>query len=296
MASLLLRLLYSSRLFAPLRWILVRGWLNRLARWWFTARISRWHIRRFIKKHSIDATEFAEPISSYRTFDDFFIRRLTKESRPLDKHPHSIVSPADGQVFFVPELTDGVTFHVKKHQFSLRTFLDNEALVSRYTGGSMLIVRLAPHDYHRFHMPVAGSVTDHGSIGGRYETVQPIGYDQQVPLLTNHRHIFEITTATKQHLLLVAVGGLCVGTIETTYNRQTNYFLKGSELGYFGFGGSTIALLAPQDSINIRTDILTASSDHHETPVRMGSAVSQWRMHTHHTTTPAPSSFPERSA
>jgi phosphatidylserine decarboxylase len=291
MAHFLLRMLYSSRLVAPLRWLATRGILNRIARWWFTSRISRWHIRSFIRRHAIDVAEFASPVSEYKNFNEFFIRHLKKEVRPVDKSAHSISSPADGNALFIPRLEEETTFHVKKHRFCLTTFIGSKEHAAPYIGGSMLLVRLAPEDYHRFHMPVAGSIADLGSLGGRYETAQPLGYRSQLPLLTNQRRVFEICTATNQRLLLVTVGALCVGSVETTYNPQTNYLLKGSELGYFAFGGSTAALLAPPDSINIRTDILTASAQHAEVPVRMGEAISQWRLHTTSLRTTSPERF-----
>ena len=133
--------------------------------------------------------------------------------------------------------------------------------------------------YHRFHMPVAGYVTDHGIIDGRYESVNPQAYKGRNPLLTNRRQVFELRTATDNNMLLVAVGALCVGSIVPTYNAKKNYHLKGSELGYFAFGGSTVALITQPGALNVRTDIITHSGLGDETAVHMGTAIGQWAKH-----------------
>lgn len=266
-------LLYRSWLSFLLRPLLTGGLANRIAGWWAHSRLSAWRIPAFIKRHKINASEFAAPVSSYSSFNDFFIRRLRKGARPIDKKSASVVSPADGTLYIIPHLQEHNTFYVKQHHFSLTTFVGSAELAAPYHNGVLCLIRMAPHDYHRFHLPVAGTLTEYHTIGGKYESVNPNAYRRCLPLISNQRTVSEICTPDGKRMLMVAVGALSVGSIVMTYNKNTNYLIKGSEVGYFGFGGSTIALIMPPGSVLLDTQLVTRSKEGYETAIRVGEVI-----------------------
>lgn len=282
-------LLYRSWLSKPLRFLLTSGMANRIAHWWYASRLSRWRIARFAKKHNINVTECALPLKSYENFNVFFARRLRKNSRPIDKTPRTITSPADGSALVVPQLTNAPDIYVKGQAFCLQSFVGDAHLAQHYQNGSLMLIRLAPHDYHRFHMPVGGTITHAHTIAGRYESVDPYAYKRVMPLLENRRAVFHIRTPDGQTMLLVAVGALCAGSITTTFNPSNNYQVKGGEIGYFSFGGSTVALLTPPHRLHFHNTLLEHSMQGFETTVCMGQAVGQWQPHinTKHTASSA---------
>lgn len=275
--GLIFWLVYRSWLSFFFRPLLTRGFANRFAGWWAHTGFSAWRISRFIRRHNIDVSEFAEPVESFRCFNDFFIRRLHKNARPIDKTPNSIVSPADGTLFVIPRLQEHTTFYVKQHYFNLNTFVGSAELAAPYLNGALYLVRMAPLDYHRFHLPVAGTLNQYHTIGGRYESVNPNAYRRCLPLISNHRTVCEVTTPDNKRLLMVAVGALSVGSIVMTYNKNTNFLVKGSEVGYFGFGGSTIVLIAPPDTTTLDQTVVTRSQQGYETAIRVGEVIGTLR-------------------
>ena len=48
--------------------------------------------------------------------------------------------------------------------------MQNHELAQELDGGSLAIFRLAPQDYHRFHIPTSGTIVSIESIQGTYYT------------------------------------------------------------------------------------------------------------------------------
>src|SRR5207253_379926 len=105
----------------------------------------------FIKRYSIDVKEFQDPVESFSSFNDFFIRKLKPESRPLTQSPLDI--PADGRYRFYNSLSDSFIFSVKNRDFTLKTLLRDDKQAEKYVGGSLVVARLCPTDCHRFYFP-----------------------------------------------------------------------------------------------------------------------------------------------
>jgi len=276
----LLTWLYTRPLGRFVRWIISKKWWNLLCGWVFSTHISTWYIRRFAREHNVDIDACEKPLNAYPSFNAFFTRKLKKGARIINKESTSITSPADSKLFVIPRITEKTCFYLKHHTFNLKTFLANETLAHIYTHASLFIFRLASGDYHRYHFPVAGQVTYHTSISGRYESAQQCAYWYTLPLVANHRIITQLDVPQYSPILLISVGALCVGSIIETYPLRKNFHLKGSEMGFFAFGGSTIALLIPSDKINIREDLLRHSEEGYETAVYVGEAISHWRKQT----------------
>jgi phosphatidylserine decarboxylase len=217
--------------------------------------------------------EAVHPVSSFKTFNEFFIRTLKKDARPINNDPKVLVSPADSFVIGKQSISLHDRFPIKEISLNLIECLGSKELAEEFDGGSVLIFRLAPWHYHRFHFPVSCTPSLMKCIHGDYDSVNPLVYQQSLqPLQTNERCLIELHNTPCSTMLLIPVGALFVGAITATYaaNLPTH---KGDEAGYFSFGGSTILLLAKKGCIEIDTPILENSKLEKETSIHMGQKV-----------------------
>jgi phosphatidylserine decarboxylase len=253
-----LSLIYEYRLTYPLRLVARSRVVSALAGWYTRCPISARHIDSFIASNSIDMTEAVlEKSNNYATFHDFFIRKLKPTARPIDQDTRSIVSPADGAIIGINDLSLEPEFMVKRRSFNLTQFLGCPKLADEYKDGSLVMIYLGPWDYHRFHFPVAGSACTAKTIPGVFESVHPYIYRLGIqPLLENERHITIIRPerAPTSPIACVSVGALAVGKITETYLPET-FYTKGAELGYFSFGGSTVVLLFKKGAITLAKNL-----------------------------------------
>ena len=120
---------------------------------------SRAKIQPFIDTYGLSTDEFAAPVDSFVNFNQFFYRKLKPSARPIDADPRSIVFPADGRHLAFPKASAIDSVFVKDQKFDLQQLLESEQLAARYRQGSLVLSRLCPVDYHRFHFPVTGTVS-----------------------------------------------------------------------------------------------------------------------------------------
>lgn len=254
--------------------VVKRKFLSQWYGWMMDRPASRSKIAEFVHSLQIDTDEIQRPIRSFETFNDFFIRRLKPESRPVDMNPDVIVSPADGRAMGFHGLEALDTFYAKGQRFSLEDLLQNRSLSARYTGGSMLIVRLAPVDYHRFHFPADGRISERTRIDGTYFSVSPHAVKQRMRIYwENTRDYSILRTPRAGDVVLCEVGATMVGSIVQFYTPGTTVH-KGEEKGCFKFGGSTIIVLFQKGKIRIDADLLDNTRNGYETRVRMGERMA----------------------
>jgi phosphatidylserine decarboxylase len=219
-------------------------------------------------------SEAEKSVDSFKTFNDFFIRKLKPEARPINNNPSIIISPADGQIIIFEHCKKTMKFPIKQSSFSLEQFLGSKKLADIYENGTILIFRLAPWDYHRFHFPLECTPSKPIIIHGKYESVNPLVYRSGVqPLTQNERHLYLLKTTACDEVAMVSVGALCVGKIVETYKPNISY-KKGDEAGYFCFGGSTVVLIFKKGTINVNQEIVKNSKDSKETPIKMGVEIA----------------------
>lgn len=226
----------------------------------------------FIEAYEVDASEFAE--RNFESFNDFFIRKLKSERRPLVSDPGRVAMPADGRYLVYPRYD---RFFVKGQEFNLESFLQNSDLARRFSEGSMAIVRLCPTDYHRFHFPCDGLPSEPRLINGFLYSVNPIALRKNISILSqNKRVITEIETERFGTLLYIEIGATCVGSIHQTFTPNQP-IRKGDEKGYFEFGGSCIVLLFEKDRIEFDPDLVANSRHGLETRANFGESLGKMR-------------------
>lgn len=222
----------------------------------------------FIEAYGVDATEFAE--GGFRSFNDFFIRKLKPEARPIIADPNVLAMPADGRYLVYPKFRQ---FLVKGREFNLEEFVQNSAFANRYREGSMAIVRLCPSDYHRFHFPCDGVPSKASLINGPLYSVNPMALGKRISILAeNKRMITEIETSDFGTILYIEIGATSVGSIHQTY-KPDEPIKKGDEKGYFEFGGSCIVLLFERGCIQFDQDLIDNTQQGLETRANFGSSL-----------------------
>ena len=226
-------------------------------------------IQPFVEEYDIDLS-IAEK-QEFDSFNDFFIRKLKKNARPVNNDSNVVVSPADGKLMAWSNVSNS-DFIIKGYRFDVFSFLQDSLLAKKYKNGSLVVVRLAPNDYHRFHFPVSGIVSPVVKITGDYYSVNPIALHQMIEIFClNKRQHTIITTAQFGDVVMAEVGATMVGSIMQTY--EGNAAGKGEEKGYFKFGGSTVVLLFEKNKIRIDNDLLANAEKGFETYVLMGEQI-----------------------
>ncbi len=228
-------------------------------------------IEPFVKKYGIDLSIAQK--QKFNSFNDFFTRKLKPGVRPVDTSKTAVVSPADGKAFAWSVIRN-TNFIVKGHKFNLKNFLQNDTLFKKFKNGSLLLFRLSPADYHRFHFPVDGKIIAQNSIKGDYYSVSPHAVKNKIRIFCENKRMFTlIKTELFGDVLMSEIGATMVGTIIQTYTGDTA--VKGAEKGYFKFGGSSIILLFEKNRVKIDEDLLINTSQGYETSVKVGEHVAE---------------------
>ncbi|MGL5125375.1 MAG: phosphatidylserine decarboxylase [Fusobacteriaceae bacterium] len=230
-------------------------------------------IEKFIKSAEINIKESKKTVGEFATFNEFFIRELKPESRPIDKDENRLVSPADGKCLVYENLNDLQQFFIKGDQFNLKDFLKDDKLASQYEGGTLVIVRLAPVDYHRFHFPADGVINKTKKIEGYYYSVSTHAIRKNFRIYCENKREYSILKTQKfGNILMCDIAATMVGGIKQTYTPNSEV-KKGNEKGYFYFGGSTTIMLFEKDKIQIDKDLIENSLNGIETKIYMGEGI-----------------------
>ncbi|KAG5642253.1 hypothetical protein DXG03_003354 [Asterophora parasitica] len=254
----------------------------------------------FIEFHGLNVDEILDPLDSFKTFNEFFYRKLKPSARPIEKpeDPYRLVSAADCRLITFATVDEATRLWIKGREFTVQRLL-GEAYkdhADRYVGGALAIFRLAPQDYHRFHSPVEGTIGPMTVISGEYYTVNPQAIRSSLDVYgENVRKIVPIDSPQFGRVMAVCVGAMMVGSIKTTV-KEGDYVLRGQEFGYFAFGqatnalplllsltlpnstgGSTIVVLFEKDKVVWDEDLLINGRASLETLVRVGMGIGSGR-------------------
>lgn len=249
----LLKFFYSNPVGKPFSHFLSRlPFISSFFGWWQKLPFTKKNINPFIKKYHIDSTEFLT--HNFNSFNDFFIRKL--KARPLKGEA---IIPTDGRFRFFQNISESEGFLIKGEKFSLITLLQDMSLADKYNHGSMILARLCPTDYHRFHFPVDCIPSESHLINGWLYSVNPVALKQDIHIFTkNKRMITTLRTEKYGDILFIEVGATNVGSIIQTYTPHQPT-PKGSEKGYFQFGASALIILFEPGKITFAPDLLKQS-------------------------------------
>jgi phosphatidylserine decarboxylase len=242
---------------------------------WQKTSCSKKKIRPFIDHFKVDENEFLKSVDHFNSFNDFFIRKLKPEARPLDSGKDVAVIPADGRYYFYQNIEEADGFVVKERKFNLAKLLENKELAEKYCNGSMLIARLCPTDYHRFHFPCDCIPGPTRLINGWLYSVNPIAIKQNLNIFTeNKRTLCELESDIFGKVIFMEIGATNVGSIIETYTPG-RFYPKGAEKGYFSFGGSALILLFEPGKIRFDQDLIEATQEGLEIKCLLGQSLGR---------------------
>lgn len=116
---------------------------------------SKQHIMPFIQSFDLASSlsEMVQPDpDAYATFNEFFAREIKESARPIAEPDNDLVtsSPADCRLTAFPTVDLATKYWIKGFGFTLEKLLGDTTLARQFEGGSIVIARLAPQDYHRW--------------------------------------------------------------------------------------------------------------------------------------------------
>ncbi len=242
-------------------------------------KVTQWLIAKFIATFNINLEEIAEPdLTKYETFNDFFVRKLKPEARPINQECNA-VCPVDGTVGQADAIKAGRLIQAKGIDYSLKALVggnpDDAAL---FDAGNFACIYLSPANYHRIHMPLDGKLLRTIHVPGRHFPVGKRNVSYMDDLFTKNERLVCIFETAKGPLAVIMVGAALVGSIATVwdgtvvrrsgievkdYQSQDLRFKRGDEIGLFKYG-STVITLWPK-SMGAIDEAITP-----DTPVKMG--------------------------
>ncbi len=243
--------------------------------WRMDWRASASKVLPFIVDYDLDVDEFAKSAFSFNTFNEFFCRALKPGARPIAPGGHVAVLPADGRHLAFQNVDAAQGFYAKGQRFDLPAFFGDAALAAKFAGGAMLISRLCPVDYHRFHFPVAGVPTAARLINGWLFSVSPIALRTNLGYLwQNKRMVTLVESPAFGTVAVCEIGATMVGSIRQLY-LEDKPVAKGSEKGLFRFGGSCVITLFQPGRIRLDADLTEQSAAGLEVYARMGERMGE---------------------
>ncbi|CEO94447.1 hypothetical protein PBRA_000232 [Plasmodiophora brassicae] len=215
---------------------------------------------------------------AYATLNDWFARRIRPELRPIygASNPDVLVAAADARTL-VFSSAPGTRMWLKGDQVSLGQLLGPSVDLALFSDSAPVIIhRLAPGDYHRFHAPSDATIVSQVVIPGPLYSVSADAMTAEDGAIYNHRMVMLLQDAKGRMIAYVALGATCVGSIVPSVGAGA-HVTKGAEIGYFQFGGSTIVVVLQSATPSaFISDLALAANQNVETLVRMGTPVAAW--------------------
>lgn len=243
--------------------------------------LSQRKIAPFIKNFHINMDDFLpeegrSEASPYANFNQFFIRRFRPGKRPFVREPSEMAAFAEARYYGYDSIHDNESVPVKGVHLSPQALLESKKWENVFKDGPLLLARLCPVDYHRFHFPDDGEIVDDYRIKGLFHSVNPLALKaKENILITNERHVTVIDTVNFGKLAYIEVGAICVGKIiQSRPLIAGRNFHRGEEKGYFLFGGSTVIVIGEKGKWRPSQDILANTKNAMETYVHLGTTVA----------------------
>ncbi|MEM9071591.1 MAG: archaetidylserine decarboxylase [Myxococcota bacterium] len=236
----------------------------------------------FVRAYDIDVSEAIVPEGGFRSFDEFFTRRLKDGARPADPDPSAILSPADGRLEDLGVVDPAGSLLVKGRRYDVAELLGDPEAAASYAGGTYFIVYLSPRDYHRVHAPVSGSVVRAQHVPGTLFPVNSIGLEHVPKLFARNERVAIVQRTELGEVTTIMVGAIGVGRISVSFDHEisTNTgrapgvrrygedgppMERAEELGTFHLGSTAIVFIPPGMASRFVVD--------GSRPVRVGEAV-----------------------
>ena len=209
----------------------------------------------------------------YKSYNDFFTRKIKEGERVFDLTPEFLCSPCDSKLT-VYNIDENSEYEIKGTKYSFESLTRSKKLADYYNGGHMLVFRLCVDDYHRYSYVDNGYLGPVRRINGVYHTVNPVAIEAGNDIYKeNTRECSVLHSENFGKILQIEVGALMVGRIVN--NDEKCHVSRGQEKGRFEFGGSTVILAFAKDMVKIKDEIIKNSAEDFETIVKMGDVIGE---------------------
>ncbi len=263
-----LRFLYKTVSGRVVLKILTRPTVSKLTGRVLNSRITSFAAKSAMKKRNIETSMLEK--TKFRSYNDFFTRKLKEGGRVVDMCPTSLVSPCDSKLS-VYDIGEESRFYIKGTPYTVKDLLGGDKVYKNYIGGKCLVFRLAVDDYHRYCYFDDGVKGGNTFLKGVLHTVHPIVVGEYNIYKRNCREYTVMETENFGTAVQVEVGAMMVGKIKNFHGAGR--FKRGEEKGMFEFGGSTIVLLFGKDTVRLDADIVRNSANNVETIVKYGEKI-----------------------
>lgn len=260
--------MYGTRPGRLLVKLMIRPGVSRAAGWLLDRRVSALAVRPFIRKNHICMDDFEQ--RRFRSFNDFFTRRVLPGKRPVDDAPGHLIAPCDSKLT-VYDIRPDSRFRVKGTEYTLEGLLQSKELAETFLGGTLLLFRLTVGDYHRYTYIDSGFVTGSTRIPGVFHTVNPAAASRCPIYRENTREYSLLESLQFGTVLQMEVGAAMVGRIVNAPGSRN--VRRGEEKGRFEFGGSTVIVLLQKGRAILDADLLRNTAQEAETVVRLGERI-----------------------
>ena len=260
--------MYGTRPGRLLVKLMIRPGVSRAAGWLLDRRVSALAVRPFIRKNHICMDDFEQ--RRFRSFNDFFTRRVLPGKRPVDDAPAHLIAPCDSKLTVYAIRPDS-RFWIKGTEYTLEGLLQSRELAERFLGGTLLLFRLTVGDYHRYTYIDSGFVGGSTRIPGVFHTVNPAAASRYPIYRENTREYALLESDQFGTVLQMEVGAAMVGRIVNAPGSRS--VRRGEEKGRFEFGGSTVIVLLQKGRAILDADLLRNTTQDAETVVRLGERI-----------------------
>ena len=227
--------------------------------------LSRPYLALYRKNNDIPYTDESE---RFHSFEEFFSRK--RDLGEIDREPSHLISPCDALLSAYPISRDSV-FAIKGSYYQIRDFLEDETLANTFDGGTCLVFRLCPSDYHYYIYIDDGYQGKNHFIPGILHSVQPIACSTYPVYTLNRRSWCLMETKNFGPVVQTEIGALVVGGINNYYEDIA--ITRGMEKGRFELAGSTIVLLFEKDRIELLPELTEKMTGDREVRIEMGQHI-----------------------
>lgn len=204
--------------------------------------------------------------NDYVHFNAFFTRTLKEGARRFPQNDRSLCSPCDGRISESGPIEADRIFQAKGKDYSLNALLGGDPLAGDWVNGNFATIYLSPRDYHRIHMPIAGTLRKMIYLPGKLFSVAPYTVRNVDSLFAVNERLVCVFDTRAGPIALILVGAMLVAGMETVwageitpraerepevteYGQDGPHFELGQEMGRFNMG-STVVLLLPEGSLS----------------------------------------------
>lgn len=260
-----LRFLYKNPIGRVFLKVLYASWVSKVAGSFLSSSASRFIIKSFIKKNSIDMTQYEDV--EYHDFNEFFTRRIRPELRPIDMDANKFISPCDGLLSSY-RINQNTVIPAKQSRYTIADLIGDKEEAKKFEDGVCLVFRLCVNHYHRYFFFDDATISEPKFIKGKLHTVRPIALETDNVFTTNSREVTYLNTANFGFAAQIEVGAMLVGKIAN--NKYDRPVKRGEEKGKFLYGGSTVILLLTKDAVQLDNSYFENTNNGYEVPVIMG--------------------------